>query len=59
VLVQSSKGDAIKLWFWAQKLFIGEELELDPSDAEILKNFIKDSDSITILAKAQALACFN
>jgi hypothetical protein len=59
VLVQSSKGDAMKLWFWAQKLFAGEELELDPSDAEILKTFVKDSDSLTILAKAQALTCFN
>jgi hypothetical protein len=58
VLVQSSKGDAVKLWFWAQKLFTGEELELDPTDVEILRNFIKDSESLTILAKAQALACF-
>lgn len=58
VLVQSSKGDAAKLWFWAQKLYAGEALELDPSDAETLKNFIKDNDTLTILAKAQALACF-
>lgn len=58
VLGQSSKGDAVKLWFWAQKLYAGEELELDPSDAELLKQFVKENDSITILAKAQALACF-
>ena len=58
VLVQSSKGDAVKLWFWAQKLYAGEELELDPSDAETLKSFIRDNESLTILAKAQALACF-
>ena len=58
VLVQSSKGDALKLWHWAQKLYAGEELDLDPSDAETLKSFIKDSETLTILAKAQALACF-
>lgn len=58
VLVQSSKGDALKLWHWAQKLYAGEELDLDPSDAETLKSFIKDNETLTILAKAQALACF-
>jgi len=57
VLVQSNKGDALKLWHWAQKLYSKEELELDPSDLEILKNFIKESETLTILAKAQALAC--
>lgn len=58
VLVQSSKGDALKFWHWAQKLYTGEPLELDPSDAETLKNFIKENDTLTILSKAQALACF-
>jgi len=58
VLAQGSKGDALKFWHWAQKLYAGEELDLDPTDAETLKNAIKDSESLTILAKAQALACF-
>lgn len=58
VLAQGSKGDALKFWHWAQKLYAGEELDLDPSDAETLKNAIKDSESLTILSKAQALACF-
>jgi len=59
VLAQGSKGDALKFWHWAQKLYAGEELDLDPSDAETLKNAIKDNESLTILAKAQALACFS
>ena len=58
VLAQGSKGDALKFWHWAQKLYAGEELDLDPTDAETLKNAIKDSESLTILSKAQALACF-
>jgi hypothetical protein len=58
MLVQSSKGDALKFWHWAQKLYAGKELDLDPSDSEVLKNFIKDNEQLTILVKAQALACF-
>lgn len=58
MLVNGSKGDALKYFHWAQKLHKGEPLELDPSDSETLKNFIKDNDQLTILVKAQALACF-
>jgi hypothetical protein len=39
-------------------LYKGEELDLDPTDTETLKNAIKENDSLTILSKAQALACF-
>jgi hypothetical protein len=59
VLVQGSRGDALKFWHWAQKMYAGEELDLDPSDSETLKNFIKDNEQLTILVKAQALACFS
>lgn len=58
MLVNTSKGDALKYFHWAQKLYKGEVLELDPSDSETLKNFIKDNEQLTILVKAQALACF-
>jgi hypothetical protein len=56
-LATSNKGDALKFWSWATKLHAGEELDLDPSDAETLKNFIKDSENLTILSKAQILSC--
>lgn len=55
VLVSAGKGDAMKYWTWAQKLYAGEELSLDPSDMETLKNFVKESDTMSILAKAQIL----
>lgn len=58
MLVTSSKGDALKYMAWALKLHAGESLELDPSDKETLKNFIKDHDQLTILSKAQMLNCF-
>ena len=57
MLVSSSKGDALKYMAWALKLHAGESLELDPSDVETLKNFIKDHDQLTILSKAQMLEC--
>ena len=58
MLVSSSKGDALKYMAWALKLHAGESLELDPSDVETLKNFIKDHDQLTILSKAQMIECF-
>lgn len=57
MLATSNKGDAAKMWHWALKLHAGEELELDPSDVETLKTFIKENEQLTVLAKAQALAC--
>jgi len=54
-LAQGSKGDALKFWDWAVSLNKGEVLDLDSSDQEKIKNFIKDSEGFTILAKAQLL----
>lgn len=55
MLVQQSKGDALKFWDWALDLNKGKELDLDSSDYETLKNFIKDNEQLTIIAKAQIL----
>ena len=54
-LAGANKGDAAKFWHWSVKFYAGEELELDPSDLETLRNFIKDSEQLTILSKAQIL----
>lgn len=54
-LVQGTKGDALKFWDWAVALNKGEVLDLDSSDQETFKNFIKENESITIFAKAQIL----
>lgn len=57
-LASASKGDALKLFTWAQKCYNGEVLELDPSDTETLKEFIKNNEQLTVLAKAQLLQVF-
>lgn len=57
-LATASKGDALKLFTWAQKTYAGEKLDLDPSDTETLKQFVKDSETMTVLAKAQILQIF-
>jgi hypothetical protein len=54
-LVQQSKGDALKFWDWAVALNKGETLDLDSSDQETFKNFVKDSEGFFILTKAQIL----
>lgn len=59
MLITATKGDALKYMSWALKLHAGESLDLDPSDKEVLKNFIKDHEQLTILSKAQMLECFN
>lgn len=55
MLITETKGDALKFWDWAQKLYKGEVLDLDKSDQEVFKNFIKDSEKIPIITKAQIL----
>lgn len=57
-LASSNKGDALKLFTWAQKVYNGEALDLDPSDETTLKEFIKGNESLTVLAKAQLLSVF-
>lgn len=57
-LASSNKGDALKLFTWAQKCYNGQPLDLDPSDKDVLKEFIKNSEQLTVLAKAQLLSVF-
>lgn len=57
-LASSNKGDALKMFTWAQKVYNGESLDLDPSDKTTLKDFIKNNEQLTVLAKAQLLMVF-
>jgi hypothetical protein len=57
-LASANKGDALKLFTWAQKVYSGETLDLDPSDETTLKEFIKSNEQLTVLAKAQLLSVF-
>ena len=51
----SEKQNAVKMYYWATKLYAGEELDLDPTDTGILKSFVENSEQLTVLAKAQIL----
>lgn len=55
VIVQETKGDAIKKFYIAQKLYNGDDVDLDPSDLQMLKSIVEDTESLTIIAKAQIL----
>jgi hypothetical protein len=55
-LASANKGDALKLFNWAMKVYNGEAIDLDESDTNTLKEFIKQNDQLTILAKAQLLS---
>lgn len=57
-LASAGKGDALKMFTWATKIYNGESLDLDPSDASTLKEFIKSNETMTVLAKAQLLSIF-
>lgn len=57
-LVNQSKGDAIKFWELSLKLYKGEVVDLDSSDQSTIKNFIKDSEQLPVLSKAQLLQVF-
>lgn len=55
VIAGQSKGDALKLFGWALAMYKGETLTLDQSDQNTLKDFIRESENLTVLAKAQLL----
>lgn len=54
-LAGATKGDALKMWSMAQRIYAGEEIELDPSDLLMIKDFINTTDGFTAMAKAQLL----
>jgi hypothetical protein len=54
-LVSQSKGDALKFYDWAKKMYKGEPVNLDRSDVKTLQEYINNDQSLTVLAKAQIL----
>lgn len=55
LLISETKGDALKFWDWAMKLHKGEVLDLDKSDQEVFKTFVKETEKLPIITKAQIL----
>jgi hypothetical protein len=59
VLVNQTQGDAVKFWGWALELNKRMPIELDESDFSTLKTFVKNSEALPIITKAQILRVFN
>ena len=54
-IVQTSKGNVLKIYGWGQKLTANEPIELDKADEAVFKSIIDDNDQMTILLKGQVL----
>jgi len=52
-LVSQAKGDALKFHGWAVDMYNCKSINLDRSDVKVLRDFVQDNDTITVLAKAQ------
>ncbi|MBA4851358.1 hypothetical protein [Emticicia sp. BO119] len=57
-LAIATKGNALKFWEMATKLYCGEAIDLDQSDQSIVKDFIEKHESLPNLTKAQLLLVF-
>ena len=59
-MISADTLDQCQLYKYNQEFYLinREILDLDKSDQETLKTFIKDSESFTVLAKAQLLEVF-
>ena len=51
VLASQNKGNSVKLYDWALKLFNNTPLEIDDTDADVLLALIENAESLTIMAK--------
>lgn len=54
-LAQLNKGNSLKLWDWAQKIYKKEELEIDRTDAEVLQGLVESSEALPNITKAQII----
>lgn len=55
----SKGGDAVKLYGWSVELSKGNEMELDNSDYDNLKNFVKNCDTLPVIWRGQILQILN
>ena len=55
VLVSQPEGDIIKLFDWALQMHRGNPVNLDRADRELLRKFVTNCNTITILLKKRLL----
>lgn len=51
ILASQNKGNSIKLYDWALKLFNDTPLEIDDTDADVLVALIENTEALTVMAK--------
>lgn len=54
-LQQSNKGNPVKVWGWAMKIYKDKFITVDDADLDFLKNFIEESANLFNVSKAQIL----
>ncbi len=59
VIAGQNKGDSLKLFSWAMAIYKAEDLALDKSDINVLKELINSDGQMTVLVKAQLLEILN
>ncbi len=58
-LVMQPEGEIIKYFDWALRLHRGEIIDLDRTDQNVIKEFIKNSRTMVILVKVRLLEAFD
>jgi hypothetical protein len=51
LLASQNKGNSIKLYDWALKVYNNTPLEIDSTDADVLIGLIEASESLTVIGK--------
>jgi hypothetical protein len=54
-LVNQAKGNSIKFYNWALKMYNCEDVNLDKSDVKVLTEYVESNEQLTVLVKAQIL----
>jgi hypothetical protein len=59
VLSMQNKGNSIKLFDWALKMYNNQPLEIDDTDCDVLLRLIESTEQLTILAKVPMIEYLN
>jgi hypothetical protein len=54
-LVASNKGETLKFYDWAVKIYKGESIHVDAADLKKIRDFVDNHAEMYILCKAQLL----
>lgn len=58
-VASGNKGNSIKLWDWALRMYNHQDIELDNTDFDVLYALISENETLNVMAKAQLLNYMN